>query len=220
MKPDPSEIVKNYVLNNPKVEVDKNSEEYKEEDMRKYDEARNKNFPKSKVKTKEENILASFYIENDDSPMLCTVSMVQQDGWKPISIMVDSGACDCVAPPDTFPGIPVVATTASRDGLEYTAAGGHKIPNLGMSRPVVFTTDGDCNAMTFQIAAISKPLGAVSKFVKAKHRVVFDEPVSYIENKESGKKTILRQTNGVYFLDVWMKTGDHLNKEGFRRQTP
>ena len=169
---------------------------------------------------KEGNILASFYIENDDSPMLCTVSMVQQDGWKPISIMVDSGACDCVAPPDTFPGIPVVATTASRDGLEYTAAGGHKIPNLGMSRPVVFTTDGDCNAMTFQIAAISKPLGAVSKFVKAKHRVVFDEPVSYIENKESGKKTILRQTNGVYFLDVWMKTGDHLNKEGFRRQTP
>ena len=164
--------------------------------------------------------MASFYIENDDSPMLCTVSMVQQDGWKPISIMVDSGACDCVAPPDTFPGIPVVATTASRDGLEYTAAGGHKIPNLGMSRPVVFTTDGDCNAMTFQIAAISKPLGAVSKFVKAKHRVVFDEPVSYIENKESGKKTILRQTNGVYFLDVWMKTGDHLNKEGFRRQTP
>ena len=79
-----------------------------------------------------------FYIENDDA-QLCTVSFVEQDGWKPISIMMDSGACDCVAPPDCFPGIPVVATTASRDGLEYTAAGGHKIPNLGQSRPAVFS---------------------------------------------------------------------------------
>ena len=110
--------------------------------------------------SKEENVLASFYIENDDYAQLCQVSLVPQDGWKPISIMVDSGACDCMAPPDTFPGIPVVPTTASRDGLEYTAAGVHKFANLGMSRPVVFTTDEECNAMTFQIAAISKPLGA------------------------------------------------------------
>ena len=134
--------------------------------------------------------------------------------------MVDSGAYDCVAPPDTFPGIPIAATTASRDGLEYRAAGGHQIPNLGMSRPAVFTTDGECNAMTFQIAAISKPLGSVSKFVSAKHRVVFDHPKSYIESKATGKKTILRQTGGVYFLDVWMKPGDHMTNQGFRRQTP
>ena len=74
--------------------------------------------------------------------------------------------------------------------------------------------------MTFQIAAISKPLGAVSKFVSANHRVVLDNPISYIESKTSGKKTILRQTNGVYFLDVWMKPGDHMSNQGFRRQTP
>ena len=155
-------------------------------------------------------------IENE----LCPVSLVPQDGWKPISIMVDSGACDCVAPPDCFPGIPVVPTTASRDGLEYTSAGGHKIPNLGMSRPVVVTTDGEVNAMTFQIAAVGKPLGAVSKFVSANHRVVFDHPTSYIESKSTGKKTTLRQSNGVYFLDVWMKPGDHMSQQGFRRQTP
>ena len=40
-----SEIVKKYVENNPKSEIDKNFEKYKE-DMRKYDEARNNNFPK------------------------------------------------------------------------------------------------------------------------------------------------------------------------------
>ena len=133
---------------------------------------------------------------------------------------MDSGACDCVAPPDTFPGIPIVETNLSRSGLEYTAAGGHKIPNLGMSRPVVFTTDGECNAMTFQIASIAKPLAAVSKIVGKNHRVVFDEPKSYIESKSTGKKTYLRPSGGVYYLDVWMKVGDHLDNQGFRRQTP
>ena len=74
--------------------------------------------------------------------------------------------------------------------------------------------------MTFQIAAISKPLGAVSKFVGSKYRVVFDEPTSYIESKATGKKTSLRESNGVYFLDVWMRPGDHLDHQGFRRQAP
>ena len=152
--------------------------------------------------------------------MLCTVSLVPQDGWQPISIMVDSGACDCVAPPGTFPGVPVVPTTASRDGLEYTGASGHKIPNLGMSRPAVYTKDGECNVMTFQLASISKPLAAVSKIVGKNHRVVFDEPKSYIQCKSSGKKTYLRPSGGVYFLDVWMKVGDHLDSQGYRRQTP
>ena len=90
----------------------------------------------------------------------------------------------------------------------------------GMSRPEVFTTYGVCNAMTFQIAAISKPLGAVSKFVGSKHRGVFDEPTSYIESIMTGKKTSLRETNGVYFLDAWMRPGDHLDHQGFRRQAP
>ena len=137
--------------------------------------------------------------------------------------MMDSGACDCVAPPDTFPGIPIMQTTASRDGLEYTAAGGHRIPNLGMCRPVVFTVDGECNAMAFQMAAISKPLGAVSKFEEAGYEVRFRRPErggSFIECERTGKKTPLRKSGGVYFLDVWMKFGDHVNSQGFRRQAP
>ena len=93
-----------------------------------------------------------------------------------------------------------------------------------MVRPVVYThEDGARHMMSFQVAGVHKALGAVSKIVGAGHRVVFDDEVtcgSYIEDKKSGHKTKLRQTNGVYFLDVWMKPGEHVPVQGFPRQAP
>ena len=42
------------------------------------------------------------------------------------------------------------------------------------------------------------------------YRVVFDEPQcgSYIECKSTGKQTPLRQSKGVYYLDLWMRPGE------------
>ena len=79
---------------------------------------------------------------------------------------------------------------------------------------------GARHMMTFQVAGVHKALGAVSKIVGAGHRVIFDsEDIgSYIEDKKTGQKTKLRQTNGVYFLDVWMKPGEHVPPQGFPRQ--
>ena len=77
-----------------------------------------------------------------------------------------------------------------------------------MVRPVVYThEDGARHMMTFQVAGVHKALGAVSRIVGAGHRVIFNEESvgSFIEDKKTGRKTKLRQTNGVYFLDVWMK---------------
>ena len=106
--------------------------------------------------------------------------------------------------------------------MEYTAAGGHKIPNLGMCRPIVYRTDGSGMTMAFQVAGVSKALGAVSRIVGNGNRVIFDHPNeggSYIENKKTGKQTPLRQHNGVYYLDVWYKPGDEIKmNQGFPRQ--
>ena len=91
-------------------------------------------------------------------------------------------------------------TNASRAGVQYTTAGGHKISNLGMQRPYIHLLDGSKHTMAFQVAGVSKPLGAVSRIVGAGNRVIFDDPNtvgSYIENKTTGKKTPLRQHNGV-----------------------
>ena len=109
--------------------------------------------------------------------------------------------------------------------MEYTAAGGHKIPNLGMQRPYIHLLDGSKYTMTFQVAGVSKALGAVSRIAGAGNRVVFDDPNtvgSFIENKPTGKKTPLRQHNGVYYMDVWVKPGHGYDNDeqnqGFHRQ--
>ncbi len=82
--------------------------------------------------------------------------------------------------------------------------------------------DGDKYTMTFQIAGGSKALGAVSRIVGAGNRVLLDDPNtvgSFIENKTTGKKTPLRQHNGVDYLDVWVKPGhgydNIMNNQGF-----
>ena len=78
--------------------------------------------------------------------------------------------------------------------------------------------------MAFQVAGVSKALGAVSRIVGAGNRVVFDDPATigpFIERKETGEKTPLRQHNGVYYLDVWVKPGhgydNQENNQGFQR---
>ena len=100
----------------------------------------------------------------------------------------------------------------------YTAAGGNKIRNEGMCMPKLYSECGKAYALSFQVAGVSKALGAVSRIVGAGNRVVFDDPEtagSYIGNKKTMNRTPLRQYNGVYYLDMWMKPGDHV---GFHRQ--
>ena len=147
-------------------------------------------------------------------------SFESKNGWKAISILIDSGASDSVAPPGTFPGVNAFETNASRAGLEYTAAGGHKIANLGMCKPIIQTLDGSQYAMGFQVAGVSKPLGAVSRIVGQNNEVVFRSPArggSCIRNVNTGHTVPLRQSNGVYYLDVWMKPGNEVSSQDFTR---
>ena len=92
-----------------------------------------------------------------------------------------------------------------------------------MNCPIVYTTDGSKHLLNFQIAAVTKPLLAVSRVTGSGYRVVFDEPQyggSYLQCRATGKKTQLRQSRGVYYLDLWMKPGDHMLPKGFQRQAP
>ena len=79
--------------------------------------------------------------------------------------------------------------------------------------------------MKFQICDISKSLASVSRIVEAGHRVIFDIPEagSYIENRQTGERTYLRQERGLYLLDAWVmpnqETGDErpFQGQGVRR---
>ena len=53
------------------------------------------------------------------------------DGWRRLSVAVDSGVAETVIPYDEVKEYPVMATDASRSGLNYASATGDPIPNLG-----------------------------------------------------------------------------------------
>ena len=99
----------------------------------------------------EESFLCPFVFEGDHEREMCEVSVEHKEGWKAISILIDSGASDSVAPRGMFPQVKILETDASRAGMEYTAAGGHKIPNLGMQRPYIHLLDGTKYTMAFQV---------------------------------------------------------------------
>ena len=103
----------------------------------------------------------------------------------------------------------------SRNGVNFLAANGDKIPNQGEKKLRVITQEGLERSMLFQVAQVTKPLGSVSKICKKGHRVVFDDDGSYIENKITGEYMNLREKNGVYVLDVWLNNADAW---GFPRQ--
>ena len=60
-----------------------------------------------------------------------------------------------------------------------------------------------------------KILGSVSRLVEAGHSVVFRKPElgSYIQNNMDGYRTYLRQQNGSYYLDLWVKKGPGTSEE-------
>ena len=109
---------------------------------------------------------------------------------------------------------------ASESGLTYQSATGEPIPNLGEKKLNLVTNGGDKRTMTMQVAkGIAKPLGSVSRICAAGHRVVFDDDGSYIQHKETGNLTPLRQSNGVYVLDAWIAPpNEGAPTSGFTRQ--
>ena len=126
-----------------------------------------------------------------------------------------------MCPPGTFKDVTVYETDASRAGLCYTAAGGHSIVNLGMCKPIIQTLDGSQYCMGFQVAAVSKPLGAVSRITSPQTDVIFrheSRGPSVIKHVITGHEIPLRKSGGVWFLDVWVKPGNEQKPQDFPRQ--
>ena len=125
---------------------------------------------------------------------------------KRVSITIDSGASETVANQETFAEYQLQSSPGSRAGVKYNTAGQGQKPleNLGQIKAGLWTEDGQPRSMLFQIADVKKPLGSVSRICAMGHRVVMDDEGSYIEHKESGNRTWLRQEGGVYLLDTWI----------------
>ena len=133
--------------------------------------------------------------------------------WEKLVLTVDSGASDTVVPPQCCNWSSIFHT--DKVGTEYEVANGEVVHNLGERRCTIKTGSiGELN-IAFQVVDVHKPLLAVSSLTAHGHQVVFAKDDDHIL-LSSGAKMPLRNCNGVYELDVWVKRDP--NEVGFVRQ--
>jgi hypothetical protein len=138
------------------------------------------------------------------------------EGWEQMSILIDSGSTETVAPENTLIGYELTSTDWSETGKGYSAANGTDIPNLGEKIVKAQASNGMWCTMRFQVCNVTKPLGSVSRICQAGSRVVFGphEEGSYIEHVKTRKRTMLRQSKGLYYLDVWIAPSSTFPRQG------
>jgi hypothetical protein len=136
--------------------------------------------------------------------MKCINEIASDKGnWEKITVTIDSGAVDSVGPRTMATDLPIKDTPASRAGLKYRAANGTTIDNLGEKSIQGITRQGKKVGMTFQVADVTKPLGAVRAMLAAGNKVVFESGNSYIQDKTRTIKTPIEERNGAFVFDIW-----------------
>ena len=157
-------------------------------------------------------------VECNSSPGLFTYS--HDDEFEKISIMIDSGASETVASEDRFPSCELVKTTAS--GITYSPAAesqAEDIINIGEQFVETVDENGVTSWAKFQICkglSGGRILGSVRRLVQSNHTVVFRDPSlgSYIGNNVNKYRSYLRQDNGSYFLDLYVKKATSFARQG------
>jgi hypothetical protein len=143
-------------------------------------------------------------IERAGNTVNCINEIANDKGkWEKITVTIDSGAVDSVGPKTMATDLPIKDTPASRAGLKYRAANGTTIDNLGEKSIQGITKQGKKVGMTFQVADVTKPLGAVRAMLAAGNKVVFESGNSYIQDKTGTIKTPIEERNGAFVFDIW-----------------
>ena len=88
------------------------------------------------------------------------------DKWERLSVKLDSGSIDNVAPKGIGTNVKLRSTTASRGNEKYRAANGTTIDIFGEKELKGWNECGDRVNMTMQIADVKVPLGSVYRIVK------------------------------------------------------
>lgn len=128
--------------------------------------------------------------------------------WKKVKSIMDSGASAPVAPPDMLPNVTVRESAGSKRGQKFSSASKHKLKNLGEQRILACTEEGEDMEILFQIADISKPLVSISSICERGNRVLFGRAGGVVINNMSGRQIPFYKENGVYVLSMWMQDAD------------
>ena len=127
--------------------------------------------------------------------------------WEPISVTIDSGAGNNVAPKNSFPWMPMQENEDSRRGRYYTTANGKKVYVLGEKTITIRSKEGIIKKMKFQICDVTRILGSVGKITKANNSVNLNKDGGKIVDK-NGEEIEIDMENGVYVVNAQvMATG-------------
>ena len=127
-------------------------------------------------------------------------------GWEQVSVQVDSGAIDTVAPNNVGSELPVRKTKAANMGLGYVAANGTRIENYGERALKGFTDDGSGVEMAVQVTDVKRTLGSVYRMNQAGNRLVLDGDDSYMVHKATGKVTPIYVEQGKFLFNIWIES--------------
>ena len=133
------------------------------------------------------------------------------NGWIHMETTIDSGAVETVCGPEVAAEYITRETEASKRGDHWVSASGDPIINHGEKTVVITMGNRELGTMTYQVADVTKPLASVACICGARHRVVFDDEGSFIENNVTGAIDWLRQSNNTYVLDTWAMPGNMLS---------
>ena len=122
----------------------------------------------------------------------------------PRGFTIDSGAAEHVIPTGWVNSVEVKPSPGSVRGVQYVAATGAKIKNMGQQLIPFWTNDGVGVSWLFQVAGVNKPLVSVAKLVEDGWKITFDQELSFLHHKKTGKVVKLRKERGVYVVDAYM----------------
>jgi hypothetical protein len=169
---------------------------------------------KNKFEVLEKDV-GSLVLETEATQVMMMTAQATYNGWRRVTVTVDSGSADHVAPEEEFGATPLEESEGSKKGRRYIAANGQKAPNLGQRVVKMATDDGLPLQVCWQVTKVVKPLLSVSKLTSNGNVVILDKNHPRIVGAD-GQITWLRRVNGTYECDLWIKE-DQKKKAGFAR---
>ena len=101
----------------------------------------------------------------------------------------------------------VEANDASRRGVQYEVANGHRIPNLGQQvLNGLSDAEGLSRTITAQVCEVNRPLLSVKRLLETGHAVVLSDSGGYVEHLASGERLALTRSDGMFMLKLWVPT--------------
>ena len=145
-------------------------------------------------------------------------------GYK-IKMVMDSGACKTIVPPNTLPNMKIVPNKDT--GRNFRAANGKLFPHLGETKLQGKSQGGGKLNITAQVAKVTKPLAAGGEIVDAGSWIILNKKGGAIvkldaEAKKEIEEIVKRQKNppvpikrerGTFVMEVWVPKPEEVKEE-------